>query len=109
MNEPMIRQWFDVFKNNNQLTEIRVIGSRKTLSGYFTDVDTIINAIREHEDANIYFTLNAINDSCYDREQKDKLVFKPKSTTSDNDIVGIDWIMVDIDVEKPSDTNSTDE
>lgn len=109
MNEPMIRKWFDVFKNNNQLTEIRVIGSRKTLSGYFKDVDSIINAIKEHEDSNIYFTLNAINPSCYDREQRDRLVFKPKTTTSDNDIVGIDWIMIDIDVEKPSDTNSTDE
>lgn len=109
MNEPMVRKWFDVFKNNNQLTEIRVIGSGKTLSGYFTDVDTIINEIKKHDDSNIYFTLNTINESCYDREQKDKLVYKPKSTTSDNDIAGIDWIMVDIDVEKPSDTNSTNE
>lgn len=110
MNIPMLRQWYDVFKNNNQLTEIRILDNgRKTYSGYFTDIETLINAIKPYDNYNIYFTLNAINDSCYDREQRDKIIQKPKCTTSDNDIVGVDWILIDIDVDKPSDTNSTDE
>lgn len=110
MNEPMIRKWFDVFKDNHKLTEIRIIDNgRKTFSGYFTNIDTLINAIRPYDRYNIYFTLNVINESCYDREQRDRIVMKPKCTTSDADILAIDWIMVDIDVEKPADTNSTDE
>lgn len=109
MNERTIRQWYDVFKDNNKLTEIRILDSRKTFSGYFTDIETLLQAIKPYNNYNIYFTLNAINPSCYDREQKDKIIQKPKSTTSDNEIIAIDWIMVDIDVEKPSDTNSTDE
>lgn len=34
---------------------------------------------------------------------------RPKSTTSDAEIIGRDWCLIDIDCEKPSDTNSTDE
>lgn len=109
MNERTIRQCYDVFKDNSKLTEIRILDSRKMFSGYFTDVETLLQEIKPYDNYNIYFTLNAINPSCYDREQKDKIIQKPKSTTSDNEIIAIDWIMVDIDVEKPSDTNSTDE
>lgn len=109
MNEPMIRKWFDIFKNNHKLTEIRILEGRKTFSGYFNDIDTLLDAIRPYDKYNIYFTLNSINESCFDREQKNKIIVQPKCTTSDNDIIGIDWLMIDIDVEKPSDTNSTDE
>lgn len=109
MNEKMIRQWYDVFKDNHELTEIRVLEGRKTYSGYFTNIESLLKAIRPYDNLNIFFSLNKINESCYDREQRDIMVMSPKSTTSDNDIIGIDWLMVDIDVEKPSDTNSTDE
>lgn len=111
MNEITIRQWYDTFKSGEELVEVRIVDNayKRTYSGYFTDVDTLLNEIRKYDNCNIYFTLNAINPACYDREQHDRIVTKPKSTTSDNDIVGRDWILVDIDTKKPSDTNSTDE
>ena len=111
MNEITIRQWYDTFKSDEELVEVRIIDNayKRTYSGYFTDVDTLLNEIRKYDNCNIYFTLNAINPACYDREQHDRIVTKPKSTTSDNDIVGRDWILIDIDTKKPSDTNSTDE
>lgn len=111
MNEITIRQWYDTFKSGEELVEVRIVDNayKRTYSGYFTDVDTLLNEIRKYDNCNIYFTLNAINPACYDREQHDSIVTKPKSTTSDNDIVGRDWILIDIDTKKPSDTNSTDE
>lgn len=111
MNEITIRQWYDTFKSGEELVEVRIVDNayKRTYSGYFTDVNTLLNEIREYDNCNIYFTLNAINPACYDREQHDRIVTKPKSTTSDNDIVGRDWILIDIDTKKPSDTNSTDE
>ena len=111
MNEITIRQWYDTFKSGEELVEVRIVDNayKRTYSGYFTDVNTLLNEIRKYDNCNIYFTLNAINPSCYDREQHDRIVTKPKSTTSDNDIVGRDWILIDIDTKKPSDTNSTDE
>lgn len=111
MNEITIRQWYDTFKSGEELVEVRIVDNayKRTYSGYFTDVDTLLNEIRKYDNCNIYFTLNAINPACYDREQHDRIVTKPKSTTSDNDIVGRDWILIDIDTKKPSDTNSTDE
>lgn len=111
MNEITIRQWYDTFKSGEELVEVRIVDNayKRTYSGYFTDVNTLLNEIRKYDNCSIYFTLNAINPACYDREQHDRIVAKPKSTTSDNDIVGRDWILIDIDTKKPSDTNSTDE
>lgn len=111
MNEATIREWYDVFKDNTELTEIRILDpeTRRTYSGYFTDVETILSEIKRFDKCNIYFTLNVIDPACYSREQHDKISLKPKSTTSDKEIIARKWCLIDIDVEKPADTNSTDE
>ena len=111
MNEATIRQWYDVFKNNGQLVEIRILDpeTKRSYSGYFKSVENILREIKKYDKANIYFTLNCIDEACYSREQHEKISTRPKSTTSDNEIIGRDWCLIDIDCEKPADTNSTDE
>ena len=111
MNEATIRQWYDVFKNNGQLVEIRILDpeSKRSYSGYFKNIETLLKEIKKYDKCNIYFTLNAIDEACYSREQHEKISTRPKSTTSDNEIIGRDWCLIDIDCEKPADTNSTDE
>lgn len=111
MNEATIRMWYDVFRDNHELVEIRIIDPtvKRTYSGYFTDVETLIREIKRYEHANIYFTLNVIDPACYSREQHDRIVTKPKSTTSDNEIIARKWCLIDVDCEKPADTNSSDE
>ncbi len=111
MNEYTLRQWYDVFKDNKELVEIRILdpNTKKSYSGYFTNIETILREIRPYENCNLYFTLNVINDACYSREQHDKISTRPKSTTSDHEIIARKWCLIDIDVEKPADTNSTDE
>ena len=53
MNEATIRQWYDVFKDNRDLVEIRILDpkTRKTYSGYFTDIETLLSAIRPYNEA----------------------------------------------------------
>lgn len=111
MNEYTLRQWFDVFKDNKELVEIRILDpeTKRSYSGYFTDIETILREIKRYEKCNLYFTLNVIDPACYSREQHDRISTRPKSTTSDNEIIARKWCLIDIDVEKPSDTNSTDE
>lgn len=109
MNEQAIRQWYGLMKRPNQLVEIRILDGKKTYSGYFTDIDTIISSIRPYERCGIYATLNSIDEACYSRAQKDKLIMNPKSTTNDANIVGRDIIMIDFDPKRVSDTNSSNE
>ena len=108
INEQEIRRWWDIFKTNHPLTEVRILGSGKTFSGYYTNPEQLINDIRQYDGYGIYATLNSIKDSCYGRTQHDCVVFKPKATTSDADIEYRTTLLIDIDPERSSDTNSTD-
>ena len=84
-------------------------GVEKIFNNGKSDSKTSGNEIKKYNHCNIYFTLNVIDDACYSREQRDRVVLKPKSTTSDKEILARKWCLIDIDVDKPSDTNSTDE
>ena len=110
MNEFTLRQWYETFKDNHELVEIRILDpeTKRSYSGYFTDIETILREIKRYEKCNLYFTLNVIDPACYSREQHDRISTRPKSTTSDMEILGRKWCLIDIDCEKPSDTNSTD-
>ena len=110
LDEQQVYQWFDIFKNNNELVEIRLIGSNKTASGYFSEAKTLINAITPYTDTyNVYFTINKVNDSCYGREQADKIVLRPKNTTTDAEIICRDWVLIDLDAKRLTGTNATKE
>ncbi len=110
LDEQQVYQFFDIFKNNNELTEIRLIGSNKTASGYFSDAKTMIDAVKPYTDSyNVYFTINKVNPACYGREQKDKIVVRPKNTTTDAEITCRDWVLVDLDAKRLSGVCSTKE
>ena len=107
-----IYKWWHIFKRDNELVEIRFLGNNKTASGYYKNIENIVRDV-ERMDAEgkfqIYFTLNSIEDSCYGREQCEKVVWKPKNTTTDNDIKGRYWIMIDLDPKRPAGTSSSNE
>lgn len=106
------RLWYDLCKNGKDIVEIRLIeiGTGKTYSGYFDNVDNIIEALKPYEaTCNCYWVLNAINPACFSRSQHNRFIAKPKETTSDKDIIGYDWIFIDVDVQRPSGVMSTDE
>lgn len=113
IQKEQIYQWFDIFKGNNALTEIRILDGKRTYSGYFTDVERIITAIKPFDNsphAQIYFTLNCINDACYGRAQKDKMLqVNREPTTGDADIVGRTHVLIDIDPKRPAGVSASNE
>lgn len=107
-----IYKWWHVFKRDNELVEIRFLGNNKTASGYYKNIENLLRDV-ERMDAEdrfqIYFTLNCIEESCYSREQCEKVVWKPKNTTTDNDIKGRYWILIDLDPKRPAGTSSSND
>lgn len=113
IDREQLYQWWKIFHDEGDLHEIRIhgIGSFNA-SGYFRDIDSIVNAIQKYdaqENAQIYFVLNKIDDECYKRAQKDKIVNYVKPTTSDADIVGRKWILIDFDPKRKTGTSSSKE
>lgn len=107
-----IRKAVNILKPNGELFEIRFIGSsgRLNYSGYFTSADTLVrelSRLNPNENGNFYITLNNINSACYSRQQRDVFVKNCKVTTSDNDIFGYEWLMLDFDPKRPSGTSSS--
>ena len=108
IHEQSILMWWDIFKAHNPLVEVRLIGQNKTASGYFSDPQTMIREIKPYaQDYNIYWTLNAITPECYGRDQQDKIVVKPKNTTNDKEIIGRDWVLIDVDCNRVAGVNAT--
>ena len=112
LNEEEIRKSLALLKKPGEIFEIRIVGTAKKIySGYFKDVDLMIKELKKLDlrKTNIYFTINAINAACYDRSQRDQFETYTKSTTSDNDIISYNYLMIDVDPVRPSDTSSTDD
>lgn len=110
-DEAQVYRFFDVFKNGNQLTEVRLIANDgRTGSGYFSDARTLIEAVRPYaNDYSVYFTINAINPDCYGRPQRDKIVLRAKNTTTDGEIIGRDFVLLDLDSKRATGVNATEE
>ena len=110
-DENEVKKAIAIMKPDGQLFECRMLEGSKIYSGYFTDADTLVEAL-SHEDLrnrNVYITLNEIDEGCYSRVQKDKfLLIRKEPTTSDGDITGYDWLMIDLDPKRPSGTSSSD-
>ena len=113
INEAEIRKTIALLKPDGQLFEIRFIGNsgRLNFSGYFTDADTLINRLQHlapTEEGNIYITLNEINKACYSRQQRDQFIKNCKTNTSDGDVTGYDWLLLDFDPKRPAGTSASD-
>lgn len=108
MNKLEIRKAYDVIKGEKKLVEIRVIAGNRTFSGYFTDYERLIQEVERFDDYQIYFVFNEINSACFSRMQANTIMTS-KQTTSDNDIVNRDWILIDIDPERISGVSSNNE
>lgn len=114
INERVFREWWSIFHSDGDLTEIRLLGKKgkkiSNASGYFYDCELALEAIRNCPfDAGVYSPFNAIKNSCSGREQRDCLIDGASTTTSDNDIEGRRWILIDIDPVRSSGTNASEE
>ena len=117
IDEQQIRQWWQVFKGDGKLVEVRLLG-KSTYSGYFTDIEVLLSSISPLLDERneqyygtmqAYFTLNDINADLYSREQRDKFIKKPKSTTTDGDITRRRFVMIDLDPNRDAGISASDD
>ena len=91
------------------IVEIRSIDSKPTLSGYFrADSPNIPGQIARYPGRTFYQTIIYVNPGCYARGQHEALTANPKETTSDKDIIGYSWILIDADPVRPSGVSATD-
>lgn len=112
MNEAEIRKAINILHPNNALFEIRAIDGKWNASGYFRSAEAAINQLKVAKikpKANIYITLNDIEDGCFSRSQSNRIIEYPKATTSDNNIKTYRWFMIDLDPKRVSDVSSSDE
>ena len=109
INETELRKAITQLKGNSELFEVRIMGGRQPISGYFKDADTLIEAFNtvDLRGTNTYITLNKPMDALYSRQQANRLL-SVKNTTSDKEIEALDWLFVDLDPERPSGISSTD-
>lgn len=104
-----IKEAIELLKPNGKLYEVRILQGKTIISGYFKGTENLEKALQtvNLRGANVFFTLNEINDACYSRTQHE-CFRQEKVTTSDGDIVGYDWLLIDIDPQRPSGISSTD-
>ena len=111
LNEKEIRKAIEVLHPDGELFEVRAIDGKWNASGYFRDADTLIQQLQYAKikpTANIYNTLNAIKDDCYSRKQHDKIEEYANPTTTDADVIGYNWLMIDLDPVRTTGVSSSD-
>ena len=111
IDRKQIFTWWSLFHQEDDVVEVRIIGD-KNYSGYYKNIENLIRDVEPMDNVNgeqIYFVLNTVNPDCYGRAQNERLIQYPKNTTSDVDVVGRRWIMIDLDPRRPAGTSSTNE
>ena len=107
-----VRKTIALLKPDHQLFEIRILGAdkRNVHSGYFTDVETLLEAFDSVDlrNANIYITLHELNEALYSRIQHDVFV-RNTNTTSDTEVDRYQWFFIDLDPVRPANISSSEE
>ena len=109
MEPEEIRRAIDIIHPRDELFECRILGNDgRNYSGYFRGADELIGRLssRSLQNCNVYITLQRLHEGCEARTQwehfeesggRGKLV-----ATSDNDVIGYNWIPIDIDPVRPA-------
>lgn len=112
IDEREIKRAITTLKRPGELFEIRIIEGKTIYSGYFKSADKAIEEIAKQRlsGKNVFITLNEIKPACYSRAQHDCLikVFR-EPTTGDKEIERYEWLLIDLDPERPAGISSTNE
>ncbi len=113
IDENEVAKALSLLKQNDEVFEIRILADKEgTYSAYFNNIETAIKQLKVlnvESKANVYITLQSIKKACYSKTQRDRFVKKVKSTTSDADVENYQWLFVDLDPKRSTDTSSSDE
>jgi archaellum biogenesis ATPase FlaH len=98
--------------NGDDVFEVRIpkAGVDGTISGYFSDHDQAVKAILAvaGKGPGVYVTLNPVNPQLLSRAQN-RLKLRATTTTADRDVEYRDWLLIDVDPQRPADISSSDE
>lgn len=113
MNEVEFRKTIDILHPNGEVFELRVLGGKQVMSGYFNSADKAWEYVRQYPNETFYIIFNRIDNGCLSRLQGGQLLVstynQKLSTTTDKDIVRRRWVFIDIDTKKPTGVSATDE
>ena len=94
----------------DEIIEIRSIDPKPVISGYFrADSPAIAKELSRYPNRTFYQTMNRVKSACYAREQHERLVERPHETTTDSDIAGYQWLLIDADPVRPSGVSASRE
>jgi hypothetical protein len=98
-----------IMNSENNIVEVRILNTAKgTVSGYFDDMEELCEEILPYNGVyNIFATLNPCSSEL--AAIMNKLQTYAKDTTKDHNIAKRDWLLIDIDPKRPSNTSSTDD
>ena len=112
INETEVRKAISTIIGDGNLFECRIIynDSKAQPSAYFRSADNLIRELKRTnlQNANVYIVLNPLKETCSGREQFDHFM-NGKTSTGDDDVKARDWILIDLDPNRPSKTSSTQE
>lgn len=112
ISESALREALAVLKQPGELFEIRILaGKNYTMSGYFTDSEIAVEAMKTTpvwKGSQIYYTINRILPECFSREQHNCFV-EGAATTADCDISDITTLLIDCDPKRRTGISSTEE
>ncbi len=95
--------WLNLLYEPDEVIEIRSIDPKPVVSGYFkASSPAIAKELAKYPNRTFYQTMNPVKCACYARDQHERLIERPRETTSDNDILGYQWILIDADPVRPS-------
>ena len=110
MKNSNMEKFFDSLITEDSFFEVRILHTNKgTISGYFNDSNKLLKAINQYDGKyNIFFTLNTVIPDITSRSLNHFTEWA-KNTTTDKEIIQRDWILIDLDPERPAGISSTDE
>lgn len=104
-----ISKGIDVFLSGNQTVELRSICNGRISSGYFNQKEALLHAaLKEDSTAKgIFITINPLIEQSTS-QPLNQPVRRASQASKDKDVLRRQWLPIDIDPERPSNTSSTD-
>ena len=103
------RRFLGTLSSESEVREARIIGPRGVeASAYFDDPQKLLEAVSSWDGtANLYVTLNPVDPAHLDGSLN-RVVRKPKKTTTDTDVLRRAWLFIDVDSVRPSGSSATE-
>lgn len=105
----VIREDMAVMNEVGKVVEVRILHTKQgVISGYFDDIELLCDEVMGYNGKhNIFFMLNPCPAS--PAVEMNKLHPFSKNLVGNKDILKREWLFIDIDPQRPTDTSSTDE